>query len=178
MASSFPIPVRALVFSVAATLGSGFASGPALAGASGPFLAHQALYELKLVKARGTNAISGARGRILYNFSGSACEGYTSEFRQVSELDSGEGKVTLSDLRSHSWEDAAGKSYRFKIDTRMNDADSAPIDGMAERVGDHITVKLKQPVAKTFELDGKTVFQPSRSSTLSPPRARASRCLN
>ena len=62
MASSFPIPVRALVFSVAATLGSGFANGPALAGASGPFLAHQALYELKLVKARGTNAISGARG--------------------------------------------------------------------------------------------------------------------
>ena len=46
MASSFPIPVRALVFSVAATLGSGFANGPALAGASGPFLAHQALYEL------------------------------------------------------------------------------------------------------------------------------------
>ena len=82
-------------------LGSGFASGPALAGASGPFLAHQALYELKLVKARGSNAISGARGRILYNFSGSACEGYTSEFRQVSELDSGEGKLTLSDLRSH-----------------------------------------------------------------------------
>ena len=94
--------------------------------ASGPFLAHQALYELNLVKARGTNAITGARGRILYNFSGSACEGYTSEFRQVSELDSGEGKLTLSDLRSTSWEDGAGKSYRFKIDTRMNDANSAP----------------------------------------------------
>ena len=78
MASSFPIPVRALAFSAAAILLSGFASGPVLAGASGPFLAHQALYELKLVKSRGSNAISGARGRILYNFSGSACEGYTS----------------------------------------------------------------------------------------------------
>jgi hypothetical protein len=158
MASSFPIPVRALVFSAAATLISGFAGGPALAAAGGPFLSHQALYELKLVKSRGSNAISGARGRILYNFSGSACEGYTSDFRQVSELDSGEGKLTLSDLRSHSWEDAAGKSYRFKIDTRMNDADAAPVDGMAERVGDRITVKLKAPVAKTFELDGKVVF--------------------
>ncbi|ANW01745.1 cell envelope integrity EipB family protein [Bradyrhizobium icense] len=158
MASPFPIPVRALVFSAAAILLSGSANGPALAGASGPFLSHRALYELKLVKSRGSNAISGARGRILYNFSGSACEGYTSEFRQVSELDSGEGRLTLSDLRSHSWEDAAGKSYRFKIDTRMNDTDSAPIDGVAERVGDRITVKLKQPVAKTFELDGKVVF--------------------
>jgi hypothetical protein len=158
MARSFPVPVRALVFSAAAVLLSNLANEPALAGASGPFLAHQALYELKLVKSRGTNALSGARGRILYNFSGSACEGYTSDFRQVSELDSGEGKLTLSDLRSHSWEDAAGKSYRFKIDTRMNDAQSLPVDGVAERVGDRIKVKLKQPAAKTFELDGKIVF--------------------
>ena len=147
-----------LLTAAAAAMVAGFAGGRTEAAASGPFLAHQALYELKLLKSRGSNSINSARGRILYNFSGSACEGYTSEFRQVSELDSGEGKLTLSDLRSHSWEDAAGKSYRFKIDTRMNDADSAPIDGMAERVGDRITVKLKQPVAKTFELDGKTVF--------------------
>ena len=101
------------MFSVAVTLVSGAAGGPALAAASGPFLAHQALYELKLVKSRGSNAITRARGRILYNFSGNACEGYTSEFRQVSELDSGEGKLTLSDLRSTSWEDAEGKSIHM-----------------------------------------------------------------
>src|SRR6202048_3017195 len=137
---------------------SAFPGGGAEAAASGAFLSHQALYELSLVKSRGSNSINGARGRILYNFSGSACEGYTSEFRQVSELDSGEGKVTLSDLRSKSWEDGAGKGYRFKIDTRMNDSDSAPVDGVAERTGDHITVKLKKPETKTFSLDGNTVF--------------------
>jgi hypothetical protein len=138
--------------------GSSFASGTVQAAASGAFLPHQALYELRLVKSRGSNSINSARGRILYNFSGSACEGYTSEFRQVSELDSGEGKVTLSDLRSTSWEDGAGKSYRFKIDARTNDTDTSPVDGIAERTGDHITVKLKQPEAKTFTLDGATVF--------------------
>src|SRR5580704_4097898 len=98
------------------------ACGPANAGAGGAFLPHQALYDLNLVKSRGSNPINSARGRILYNFSGSACEGYTSEFRQVSELEVGEGKMTLSDLRSNSWEDGAGKSYRFKIDARMNDS--------------------------------------------------------
>ena len=118
--------------------------GPAAAR----FSPHQALYDLSLVKSRGSNSINSARGRILYNFSGSACEGYTSEFRQVSELDSGEDKLTLSDLRSTSWEDGAGKSYRFKIESRMNDADSSPVDGVAERTGDHITVKLKQPVGQ------------------------------
>src|ERR1700675_286297 len=137
---------------------SGAAGGRAEAAASGPFLSHQALYELSLVKSRGSNSINSVRGRILYSFSGSACEGYTSEFRQVSELDSGEGKVTLSDLRSTSWEDGAGKSYHFKIDTRMNDTDASPVDGVAERAGDHITVKLTQPEAKTFTLDGATVF--------------------
>jgi hypothetical protein len=149
---------NALVMTAAVGLVSALSGGRVEAAASGTFLSHQALYELSLVKSRGSNSINGARGRILYNFSGSACEGYTSEFRQVSELDSGEGKVTLSDLRSKSWEDGAGKSYRFKIDTRMNDADSAPVDGVAERTGDHVTVKLKAPVAKTFTLDGRTVF--------------------
>jgi hypothetical protein len=162
MARRFPISsrdVRPLLLTAAAVaILSNFAGGPAVAAAGGPFLAHQALYELSLVKSRGSNSINSARGRILYNFSGSACEGYTSEFRQVSELDSGEGKVTLSDLRSTSWEDGGGKSYRFKIDARMNDTDSSPVDGVAERAGDHITVKLKQPVAKTFTLDGDTVF--------------------
>jgi EipB-like len=133
-------------------------AGTAEAAANGAFLSHQALYELSLVKSRGSNSINSARGRILYSFSGSSCEGYTSEFRQVSEMDSGDDKVTLSDLRSTSWEDAAGKTYRFKIDSRMNDVETGPVDGIAERVGDHITVKLKQPQTKTFNLDGTTVF--------------------
>src|SRR6201992_754888 len=66
--------------------------------------------------------------------------------------------MTLSDLRSTSWEDGAGKSYRFKIESRMNETDSSPVDGAADRTGDHITVKLKQPVSRTVTLDGSTVF--------------------
>jgi hypothetical protein len=154
-----PRNVRSLALTIAAVaIATGVAADRVDAAAGGAFLPHQALYELSLLKSRGSNAINSARGRILYNFSGSACEGYTSEFRQVSELDSGEGKVTLSDLRSTSWEDGAGKSYRFKIDSRMNDTDTNPVDGVAERTGDRITVKLKQPEAKTFTLDGATVF--------------------
>jgi hypothetical protein len=147
-----------LLAAAAMAVGAGASDGQAANAANAAFLPHQALYDLSLVKSRGSASIDNARGRILYNFSGSTCEGYTSEFRQVSELNSGEGKVTLSDLRSKSWEDAGGKSYRFKIDTRMNDTDSSRVDGVAERTGDHITVKLTQPEAKTFTLDGSTVF--------------------
>src|ERR1700751_3462618 len=141
-----------------AALACGPAMGTALAAGAMPFLPHQALYDLSLVRSRGSNPVNRARGRILYNFSGNACEGYPSEFRQVSELEIGEGKTMLSDLRSTSWEDGQGKSYRFKIDSRTNDSDPSAVDGIAERTGDHITVKLKQPEAKTFTLDGSTVF--------------------
>jgi EipB-like len=152
-------PARSLLLTMAAVAaGSGVLARPAGAAAGAVFLPHQALYDLSLVKSRGSASIDSARGRILYKFTGSRCEGYTSEFRQVSELNSGEGKVTLSDLRSTSWEDGAGKSFRFKVDARMNDTDSHPVDGVAERSGDHIVVKLKQPEVKTFKLDGATVF--------------------
>jgi hypothetical protein len=116
------------------------------------------LYDLSLLKSRGSTSLDSARGRILYKFSGNACEGYTSDFRQVSEMDSGEGKSTLSDMQSTNWEDAEGRSFRFKVVTRMNDSDQSEVDGIAERSGDKITVKLKQPVAKTFTIDGKAVF--------------------
>ena len=149
--------VKSLPFAAAVMAMTVGLAGSTEATANSSFLSHQALYELSLLKSRA-NSISSARGRILYSFTGSACEGYTSEFRQVSEMDNGENKVTLSDLRSTSWEDAAGKTYRFKIDSRMNDVDTGPIDGIAERVGDHITVKLKQPQTKTFNLDGGIVF--------------------
>jgi len=151
--------LKSVVPACAAIVGAlALGGGAAHAAANAPFMAHQAVYDLSLLKTRGGASIDNARGRIVYDFSGSACEGYNSEFRQVSELDNGEGKKTISDLSSTSWESADGKTYRFKIDTRMNENDSTNVDGVAERNGDHITVKLKQPVTKTFTLDGNTVF--------------------
>lgn len=142
----------------------GFGAGAVLFAAdafaaSGPmFVPHQALYELSLQKAKGSSTIEAARGRIYYSFSGSACEGYTSDLRQTSELDSGEGKALQSDLRTTSWEDASGKNFRFKVAARTGDSDPALVDGVAERTGDRVTVKLKKPVAKSFSIDGDTVF--------------------
>lgn len=140
-----------------------------------PFLAHQAVYDLSLQKSRGNTSVNNARGRILYNFTGSVCEGYTTDFRQVSQIDSGESKSTFSDLRSTSWEDGEGKSYRFKIDTRMNDAAASSVDGIAERNGKTITVKLKQPKVKTFTVED-AVF-PTEQVKLIIEAARAGKSL-
>src|SRR6516164_2772283 len=86
------------------------------------FASHRAIYELKLAQSRGNSSTIGARGRILYDFSGSACEGYALQFRQVSELDNGEGRTTLSDLRSTSWEEGAAKRFIFKSQNYLNES--------------------------------------------------------
>ena len=73
-------------------------SGPAPAAGAVALASHRAVYDLKLSKSTGKRSIEMVRGRILYDFSGNACEGYALQFRQVSELNSGEGKVALTDL--------------------------------------------------------------------------------
>ena len=96
---------------------------------------HRAVYDLKLTKSRGSRGVEAVRGRILYDFSGNACDGYELQFRQVSELDSGEGKTALSDLRSTTWEDGKAKAFRFNsencIDENALDARRRP--GRAQR---------------------------------------------
>jgi hypothetical protein len=145
----------ATVLAAAAVCGSAWSAAALTAGSE--LAAHRAVYELKLASSRGKSAVS-ARGRILYDFSGSACEGYKLEFRQVSELDNGEGKVTLSDLRSNTWEDAAGSKYEFNSQNYLNERLIDAVDGRAERQSDAIGVTLTKPKEGKVNLDATIVF--------------------
>src|SRR5438067_8516629 len=125
---------------------------------AGELASHRAIYELKLAQTRGNSAAVAARGRILYDFSGNSCDGYALQFRQVSELDNGEGKVTLSDLRSTTWEDGAAKKFIFKSQNYVNETLIDTVDGQAERQRDNVAVSLTQPAAKTFDVAAGAVF--------------------
>ena len=141
-------------FAAALLAASAYAQGGAVALA-----AHRAVYDLKLATTRGNKkSMQAVRGRILYDFSGSACEGYALQFRQVSELDTGEGKVVMSDLRATSWEEGAAKRLRFHsqnfFDERLRDT----VDGQAERDGGGVAVKLTQPGDKTLDFKKRSAF--------------------
>ncbi|MFI4960535.1 MAG: cell envelope integrity EipB family protein [Hyphomicrobiales bacterium] len=123
------------------------------------FLApHRAIYDLNLVKSRGSRGIEAVRGRILYDFSGNACDGYELQFRQVSELDSGEGKTALSDLRSTTWEDGDAKTFRFNSDNRLDDKQADAVDGHADRNAKTVAVSLSKPKEKNFTVPETAVF--------------------
>ena len=151
-------PRAAAALAAAVALGDLGARHAGAATPAGELASHRAVYELTLVQARGNSPAMSARGRILYDFSGNACDGYALQFRQVSELDNGEGKVTLSDLRSTTWEDGAANKFVFKSQNYLNEAPVDTVDGQAARQADKVVVSLTQPVDKTFELEPGMAF--------------------
>lgn len=119
---------------------------------------HRAIYDLKLSKSSGSRGIQAVRGRIVYDFSGNACEGYELNFRQVSELDSGEGKAALSDLRSTTWEDGEAKSFRFNSENKLDDKPTDVVDGSAERKAAAVAVELRKPKGRKLTVPVDAVF--------------------
>ncbi|MBM3529633.1 MAG: DUF1849 family protein [Alphaproteobacteria bacterium] len=132
---------------------------PGHAQASAVALAsHRAVYDLKLADRAGKQAMESVRGRILYDFTGSACEGYALQFRQVSELNSGEGRVAVSDLRATSWEDGAAKRLRFHSQNFFDQQLKDSIDGQAERAASGFSVRLTKPNAKSVDFKTEVAF--------------------
>ncbi len=119
---------------------------------------HRAIYDLSLGETRGDSQIVGVRGRILYDFDGNACQGYSLTFRQVSELDSGEGKISTSDLRSTTWEGADAKSFKFTSENFVDESLVDSVDGHAEHDATKTAVDLDKPRHQTLNLDAGVVF--------------------
>lgn len=133
-------------------------TAPLRAAGAAALASHRAVYDLKLKRNSGKRGLQAVRGRILYDFSGNACDGYVLQFRQVSELDSGEGKVVVSDLRASTWEEGAAKDFRFNSQNFVNEKQKESIDGRAERGDGKVVVKLAKPVDKSFDLKPDIVF--------------------
>ncbi len=119
---------------------------------------HRAIYDLKLTQSRTNRSVEAVNGRILYDFSGNSCDGYALQFRQVSELNSGEGKAALSDLRTTTWEDGSATTFRFNSQNLLNETPVDSVDGQARRSSDSVAVNLTKPEAKRFDIDASMVF--------------------
>ena len=113
---------------------------------------HRAIYDLSLAASRANSQVVSVRGRIFYDFGGSACRGYSLDFRQVSEIDTGEGKISTSDLRSTTWEGADAKSFKFSSQNFVDENLIDSVDGHAEREATNTAVTLEKPQQKKLSL--------------------------
>ncbi|MGO9632040.1 MAG: cell envelope integrity EipB family protein [Xanthobacteraceae bacterium] len=137
---------------------------------------HRAVYDLALGRTRDAAQVAAVRGRILYDFNGNACEGYTLQFRQVSELDSGEGKVSTSDLRSTTWEGGDAKRFKFTSENFLDQNLVDTVDGHAEHGAGATAIDLAKPEHKVLDIDAAVVF-PTQHMVRVIEAARAGKSL-
>lgn len=132
-------------------MGTALASGPAL-------LSHRAVYDIGLV-AEKSKGLVAASGRIAFEFTGNECDGYALNFRQVTNLDDGEGRQKQLDMRSTTWEDGKGKHFQFNSRNLINSQTSQLADGKADRGEDGgVSISLKQPRPLKVDLPGEAIF--------------------
>ena len=121
---------------------------------------HHATYKLTLTSASGDKAPAAASGVITYEFTGSACDGYATVFRQMTELQPAEGESRVSDMRSATFEDGAAKQFRFNTQTTYSSAPQDDLDGKAAKQSDgSVSVALDKPETTSAML--KTALFPT-----------------
>jgi hypothetical protein len=127
---------------------------------------HRAVYELSLENARSATGITGVDGRMVFEFSGSACEGYTLNMRMVTQMVDSEGTRNMTDLRSSTWEQGDGKKFRFHSAEFFNDKPGDVTMGRAFRDPGNVEVRLSRPSQAELQISAKALFPTQHSLAL------------
>lgn len=126
---------------------------------------HRAVYEMTLQDSTAGSNVANVRGRLVFDFNGSACDGYTLNTRLVTQTIDRDGKLTASDVRSSSWEQGNGGQFRFQSSQYLNQKLSEAVGGKAARKdsGQSIAVALDRPARAELKLGGKILFPTQHS---------------
>ena len=129
---------------------------PTLAGGLVP---HRVAYDLALESSAQMSDLSvNMKGRMVYEFTGNACEGYTVNFRFVLETGDAEGNSAVTDLRNRNFESGDGRSFDFRSQTFVNEVQTEDLKGTAVRDGDKVKVQLKLTEDSEFTIDKPVIF--------------------
>lgn len=145
--------------STVAVLGLLVSAAAAVAAPVTPtFVGHRAVYEMHLDKRTERSEIGGVEGRLVYEFTGSKCEGWASRFRLVTRLDPIEGTARLTDMRTSSFESADGRGFDFLNEDWIDRVKIEESKGHATRDGDTVRIRLERPAPKDIALPASVRF--------------------
>jgi hypothetical protein len=135
-----------------------FFSGSAAAAANVVLVPHRAVYELSLLSSQGLNGVDEARGRLVFEITGTACEGYATNFRQVTQLSGSEkGGDRGFDVRSTSFETGDGKLLRFTTDAVRGDR-TDHTEGKAQATANGVEITVQKPAPASLMAPAETYF--------------------
>jgi hypothetical protein len=159
----WPAPTGALALMAACALMPAPAAGQAGIALS----PHRAIYEMTLATTRGGSGVTAVSGRMVYELTGSACEGYTQNMRFVTQMTNQGGNVMITDLRSSSWEEGSGRRFKFSSSQFRDEKPTEATAGDAARANaDDIKVELTKPAKKGLSLSARVYFPIQHSIAL------------
>jgi hypothetical protein len=129
---------------------------------------HRAIYEMTLDEARSASGVTGIDGRMVFELTGSPCDGYSLHMRMVTQMTDSQGQSNMTDLRSSTWEQGDGNKFRFQSAQYLNDKLGDVTMGRAVREDprEAIEVKLSQPSRAELALAGQVFFPTQHSIAL------------
>ncbi|MBB5276457.1 hypothetical protein HNR26_002526 [Rhizobium rosettiformans] len=127
------------------------ATGQAALAATVGLVPHRAVYDIVLKEASDRSGIESVRGRMVYEFSGSTCKGFNTQFRFVTRIDVGEG-VRMTDQRSSTFEDVAAGKFRFENKSFTDDQLDKDVKGAAAEADGKVKIELTGPDKRDIEL--------------------------
>lgn len=140
---------------------------------------HRAIYDVHLATQGDGGAVSRADGRIVYEFTGSACAGFSTQYRFVTRFQPLSGPERVSDLRTSSFEDGDGKSFDFFNQSFMNETLTEEQKGRAERGKDgSIAVTLTKPKQDKLTVPSEVLFPTQHLAALIEAAKRGDTIVN
>lgn len=121
---------------------------------------HRAIYEMSLDDLRSGTSVASLQGRLVFEISGSSCDGYTINMRFVTRITDVQGSEKITDLRASSWEQGLGERFRFNSSHYLNQRLDQVTSGDAKRLKNNGPVKIKidRPKESKLELSSDVLF--------------------
>jgi hypothetical protein len=121
------------------------------------FAQYRAVYDLRLEGGDGL-AIAEMSGRLVIEVTGSACKGYSSTLRFVTQVEDPSGERQVTDTRSTTFEASGSRYFDFTNETYNDNKLVEESAGTAERGADSVALVLTKPDDKALTLEDTIVF--------------------
>lgn len=122
------------------------------AGGMSVLAPHRAVYDLELKDASDRSGVKSLTGRMVYDFNGSACDGFTTTFRYVTKIDTGETQ-RVADQQTTTFESGDGKEFRFSTKNYVDQQLDQETRGSAQEKGGGVAVVVTKPAEATYKLE-------------------------
>lgn len=132
-----------------------FASVPHYAAfAAGPdnLVAYRGVYDLQLENISEKSGITSLTGRMVYEFSGLKCGGYTTQFRFITRVDIKDVPARITDQQTASFESADGREFHFTSKNYVDQDLAKEVVGKVRHTGNALDVKLTKPEEAEYKL--------------------------